>query len=202
MCVQKVTHFQRIFLDMTPSSAKSLLKSALKQSTVVLSEDTNDTTETEGFSTHAEDRYKSLCEQLKKELEDVRASKKKLKSEHEENLINQTRSNQDILDDCHERLRYERRRKEDLKRELRKHMKEHEQQVQRLEKLAKEEEREKQKWRAAALEKTRTIANLTEELQKKQERIVQLENHPLLGSSSVSEFIVKLNQKRDVSSIL
>lgn len=190
MCMQGVSQFQRIFLDVGSSSSKPELQllSSSSQSCIM------DTIKEEDETGMVEDYYQSLYEQTKKELQKVRKECHAMEGRYEEAMINQSRSHQETLDACLEKVEKERKKKEALKDELKALRQERKTELKHLE----EKVAEKQKWRNIALEKTRVVSKLQQQLQEKEKRIQKLIGHPLAGTTSISELIVKLNRHRDV----
>ena len=193
VCMQGVSRLQRIFLDVaSPKSELHRLSSSnqsLKMDTIVEGDETG----------MVEDYYKALYEQSKKEMEKLRKEFRAMEGRYEEAIINQSRSHQETLDVCLEKVEKERQKKEELRKELKILKVEHKKEVKHLQHLLEEKDAEKQKWRKLSLEKTRAVAKLQQQVQERDERIEKLIGNPLTGSTTFSELIIRLNRHRDVS---
>ena len=196
MCMQGVSRFQRIFLDIGSGSAAKETEFDRMSRTCPPMLDTIIEQDESGL---VEDFYKSLYERTKREMKKLTEEFRAMEGRYEEGIINQSRSHQETLDACIEKLEKEREKKERYKKELKNLQQEQKKDLKRWQEQLEGKDGETQKWRRLSLEKSYTIARLQQQIQERDERIQKLIGNPLVGSTSMSELIIKLNRHRDVS---
>jgi hypothetical protein len=169
--MQPVADFQRIYLNITTPSRTHVNKpKKVKERATATAEESPEQDALAPVSSK-EVVDKSQYEDLQREMENLRSQVQTMEVQYEQALLGQSRSNQELLEDCFRRVEHERKRRQDLKRENQRLRREHRSEVMRLLQSCEEKEEEKLRWKKKAMEKATAVIRLEGSVRDRDERI-------------------------------